>query len=230
MLSAVIFDFDGVIVDTEPFHHHCFLQVLEPFGISFGWDEYLSTYIGFDDRDAFREAFRRAGRGDELTPSLLGRLVDEKSRIFPEVAASRAVPYPGVVELIHHLAGQLPLGLCSGALRSDVVPILSRLGVLDHFSVMVTADDVAVSKPDPEGYRRAAALLAERYPSRRITPGRCCAIEDTPAGIASAKGAGLLVVAVTNSHPAKRLAGADLVVDSLAGVTRGVFEELTAGS
>jgi len=230
MLSAVVFDFDGVIVDTEPFHYRCFQDVLAPFGISFSWDEYVATYIGFDDRDAFREAFRSAGRQRELDGDLLQRLIDEKSRLFPVVATELAVPYPGVVELIHSLAREIPVALCSGALRTDILPITDRLGITPCFRVMVTADDVTASKPDPASYRLAVTRLAGLFPSRRIEPPRCCAIEDTPAGIASAQGAGLRVVGVTTSHPADHLAGADLVVESLEGVTMDDLCRLTEGS
>lgn len=230
MPEAVIFDFDGVIVDTEPFHHRCFLEVLKPFGISFSWEEYVRTYIGYDDRDAFREAFRRAGRGDLADGGLVCRLMSEKAALFPRLAAEDAVPYPGVVELIRTLSEEIPLGLCSGALRSDIMPIIERLGIDRCFSIMVTADDVAVSKPDPESYRLAVERLSARFPGEVTGPSRCCAIEDTPAGIASAKGAGLAVVAVTNSHPPEHLAGADLVVDSLEGMSVEALRALTEGS
>lgn len=229
MLAAVVFDFDGVIVDTEPYHHRCFQELLAPFGISMSWEEYLESYIGYDDRDAFREAFRRSGRHGELDQGLLSRLIQEKSRLFPRLAAEAAVPYPGVVELILSLARQVPVALCSGALRSDILPVIGRLGIADSFSVIVTADDVAASKPDPEGYRLAVVKLSQRFPQNRIEPGRCCAIEDTPAGIASAKGAGLRVVGVTNSHPPLHLADADMVVTSLEEITIHDLSGLTEG-
>ena len=116
-----------------------------------------------------------------------------------------------------HAAGR-PLALCSGALRSDIDPILAQLGVARCFDVIVSADDVRRSKPDPESYALAFARLSERYAALLTVPGKSVAVEDTPAGIRSAKGAGLRVLAVTNSYGAGELAEADWIVDSLESV------------
>jgi len=213
MLKAVIFDFDGVIVDSEPFHYRAFQQVLKPLGLGFTWDEYLTSYIGFDDRDAFREAHRRAGI--QLDDHCLQGLIASKAAAFPQVVAGSAKPYPGVVKLIRELRETIPLALCSGALRSDIEPILAQFNLEGVFSIMVTADDVHVSKPDPASYALTVSRLQERFPSLAITADNCLAIEDTPAGIASATGAGIPVIAVTNSYPADQLPAASLVVASL---------------
>ncbi len=216
MLAAVIFDFDGIIVDTEPIHYKAFQEVLEPLGLGYSWDEYLLSYIGYDDRDAFRHLFLTKGKG--LTDAGLQALIEEKGAAFQRIIASGIGPYPGVVELVRALSGNLPLGLCSGALPADIEPILRNLGIAGLFDAIVTAADVRASKPDPESYSLAVARLAVACPGRRIKPESCLAIEDTPAGITSAKGAGLKVMAVTNSYPAEELAGADRIVSSLADV------------
>ena len=213
MLAAVIFDFDGVIVDTEPLHYKAFQEILAPLGLAYSWDEYLSRYIGFDDRDAFREVFRLAGR--QLADEELLGLIHRKAHAFQAIAAG-VEPYPGVVELVREIARELPLALCSGALPSDIAPIIHQLGIADCFALVVTAADVKASKPDPESYALTLRRLAALFPDHGITPGTCLAIEDTPAGIASAVGAGLKVLAVTNSYPAKRLGGACKAVTSLA--------------
>ncbi|RII27871.1 MAG: HAD family hydrolase [Geobacter sp.] len=216
MLAGVIFDFDGIIVDTEPLHYKAFQEILVPLGLGYDWDEYLGHYIGFDDRDAFREVFRLNGRG--LSADELQRLIGEKAGAFQKIISTGVEPYPGVVELISSLSGRLPVGLCSGALRSDIEPILAQLGLSRAFDSVVTADEVSASKPDPESYALAVQRLAETFPDRPIIPSACIAIEDTPAGIASATGAGLKVLAVSNSYPSERLYSAIRVVDSLAGV------------
>lgn len=227
-LAAVIFDFDGVIVDTEPLHCEAFRRVLEPMGLAFTWDEYVDHYLGFDDRDAFREAYRRHGRAPD--EGALPSLIAGKAKAFQALVEEKgARPYPGVVALIHRLAGRVPLGLCSGALRGDVEPILGRLGILRRFDVIVTAEDVAASKPDPASYVLAVKRLAAASPGRGITAARCVAVEDTPAGIEAARGAGLRVLALSNSHPADRLAAATRVVDSLERVALRDFEALVAG-
>jgi len=212
--EAVIFDFDGVIVDTEPLHYAAFQRLLEPMDLGFSWDEYVETYMGFDDRDAFLEAFQSRGR--ELAVGELQRLIDRKAQIFQEIIRAGITPYPGVVELIRLIRGRsLPLAISSGALRSDITPILDTLGIADCFDIIVTAEDVAKSKPDPECYRLAHTLL-NKARSLSITADRVMAIEDTPAGISAAKCAGLQVVAVTNSYPADHLTGADCIVDTLS--------------
>ncbi|MBP2669555.1 MAG: HAD-superfamily hydrolase, subfamily variant 3 [Deltaproteobacteria bacterium] len=215
--EAVIFDFDGIIVDTEPLHYKAFLSVLEPLGLGFAWEEYVATYMGFDDRDAFREAYRARGR--DLDGKSLKSLVAAKSRAFLDILRAGVEPYPGAVPMIEslHVAG-VPLAISSGALLSDVAPILGGLGIDRCFPVVVTADDVRKSKPDPECYALAFRRLSRMRPARVTVPERSFAIEDTPAGIRSAKGAGLRVLAVTNSYGAGELAEADWVADSLENV------------
>jgi len=115
------------------------------------------------------------------------------------------------------LSGNIPLAICSGALREDILPILGKLGISDAFNEIVTADDTHISKPDPAPYKLAMQKLG-------VTSG--LAIEDTPAGIASAKGAGLNVLSVTNSYAAEFLTQADAVVDSLAGLTLASLNQL----
>jgi beta-phosphoglucomutase len=215
--EAVLFDFDGILVDSEPMHYRAFIEVLGPLGMGFPWKEYVETYMGFDDRDAFREAFR--AKGIALDDANLAKLVAAKSRAFQDGLRNGVTAYPGAIPLIESLrAVDLPLALCSGALRSDIDPILARLGVARCFDAIVSADDVRRSKPDPESYALAFARLWERYAMLLTVPGKSIAVEDTPAGIRSARGAGLRVLAVTNSYGAVELADADWIVESLESV------------
>jgi HAD superfamily hydrolase (TIGR01509 family) len=142
--------------------------------------------------------------------------VEEKGVAFQRIVASGVEVYPGVVELVRSIAGRLPLALCSGALPSDIDPILKQLGITGLFDVIVTAADVQASKPDPESYALAVARLKSVYPYKEITSEICLAIEDTPAGITSARRAGLKVLAVTNSYHEEELTSADRIVTSLA--------------
>ena len=215
--EAVLFDFDGILVDTEPMHHRAFNEVLVPLGMEIPWKVYVEIYMGFDDRDAFREAFR--AKGIDLDDANLAKLVAAKSRAFQDGLRNGVTAYPGAVPMIEslHATGR-PLALCSGALRSDIAPILSQLGVARCFDVIVSADDVRRSKPDPESYALAFARLSERHPTLLTLPDTSVAVEDTPAGIRSAKGAGLRVLAVTNSYGAGELAEADWIVESLESV------------
>jgi len=216
-LKAVIFDFDGIIVDTEPIHYQAFQEVLNPLGLGYPWDEYIELYIGFDDRDAFREVFRKASK--ELDEQLLDGLIKEKADVFERIVSAGVRPYPGAVELVRSLSGVIPVALCSGALSRDIGPILRQLSLSDAFDVVVTADDVRASKPDPESYLLAFSRLVMAFPEKNITPAECLAIEDTPSGIASALKAGLGVLAVTNSYPAEKLGDAASITDTLETFT-----------
>ncbi|KAB0671053.1 HAD family phosphatase [Oryzomonas sagensis] len=209
--NAVIFDFDGVIVDTEPLHYKAFQRILEPLGLGFSWQQYVDIYMGFDDRDAFIEAFATQNR--PLDTATLSSLVERKAEIFQTVIQDGITSYPGVVELIKKLhLMKVPLAISSGALQSDIAPIVEQLGIANCFDVIVTADDVTKSKPDPETYRLAFEKLASHA---ALTPGRTVAIEDTPAGITAAKGAGLQVIGLTNSYPKALISEASVVLDSL---------------
>lgn len=214
--DAVIFDFDGVIVDTEPIHYNAFQNVLEPLGLRYTWQEYIEHYMGFDDRDAFREAFKSVDK--PLENDFLNILINRKATLFEQISLS-APPYPGVIELLKELLKKgIPLAISSGALRSDIMPILIHLNIRDCFTHIVAADDVPQSKPHPASYLMAKQLLCSSFTSKLSLMSQIYAIEDTPAGILSAKGAGLKVIAVTNSYPVGMLQQADTIVDNLANL------------
>ena len=216
-LTAVIFDCDGILVDTEPLHYQAFQKVLVPLGLGHSVERYMEEFIGFDDRDAFVHAFREAGR--KIDTTTLGRLIEAKARALQELVEQEVPTFPGVVELVRELAaGNIPMAVASGALRHEVEAFIRSLGLADAFCAIVAADDVKKSKPDPETYIAALERLKETLGWTSINPARCIAIEDTPAGILSAKTAGLFAVAVTNSFPRDQLAGADHVVDSLSSL------------
>jgi HAD superfamily hydrolase (TIGR01509 family) len=178
---------------------------MQPLGKAVSWPEYVQTYIGFDDRGAFRHALPAIEKRE------LADLIEKKAAVFQQLLESDgAAALPGAVALIKHLSGQLPIAICSGALRADILPILGKLGIEAAFNTIVTADDTHISKPDPAPYKLAMKKLG-------VTSG--LAIEDTPAGISSAKGAGLQVLSVTNSYPPELLTQADAVVASLEGLT-----------
>jgi HAD superfamily hydrolase (TIGR01509 family) len=219
MLNAVIFDFDGIIVDSEPLHFRAFNEVLQPHGKTISWEDYCDTYIGFDDRDAFKTIFE--AQHETISPDLLKDLINQKAEVFQNyIQKGEASPLPGAVELILSIPRRLPVALCSGALKQDILPIIKNLGIHNAFSVIVTAEDTDKSKPDPAPYLLALKKLGISDGSTAV------AIEDTPAGIISAKGAGLNVLAVTNSYDRQYLLEADAVTDSLEQVSRPMLEDM----
>jgi beta-phosphoglucomutase len=218
--AAVLFDFDGVIVDSERLHHETMAETMAGTGPAFDWEFYRKNLMGLDDRGAFAALLKRAGV--EPAPEEIRRRIERKAALFAKHAADGRVPaLPGAVELVRACAATGPVGLCSGALRSDIDPVLAALGIADDFAVRVTADDVHRSKPDPASYRLCVERLAEQFPARGIAPAACVAIEDTTDGIASARGAGIPVLAVATNLSAAvlRAAGAAAVVETLAGLT-----------
>ena len=225
--AAVLFDFDGVIVDSERLHHETLVEALEGAGPATYWEFYRAHLMGLDDRGAFAVLLPRAGLA--ATPEEIRRRIARKAELFARHAAAGRVPaFPGAAELVRACAAAGPAGLCSGALRSDVEPVMAALGLAACFAAQVTAEDVPRSKPDPASYRLCVARLAQRFPDRGIVPAACVAIEDTTDGLASARGAGIPVVAVATNLPAEtlRAAGAAAVVDSLAGLTPRRLAEL----
>jgi beta-phosphoglucomutase len=223
-MDAVVFDFDGVIVDSEPVHFAGFARVLGARGIELTWDDYRESYLGFDDRDCFLAVC--ADRGVALAEHDLKALIAAKTATVREVLAASVEALPGAVGLVAALAGAaVPLAICSGALRPEIEAAARRVGVLERFAAIVAAEDVAAGKPDPAGYALALARLSAAV-GRPLAPGASLAIEDSPAGITAARGAGLHVLAVTTSYPATALTAADAVVGSLADVTVALLAAL----
>lgn len=224
-LKAVIFDFDGVIVDSEPLHYQAFCHVLEPLGLAHSYDVYVERYIGFDDRDAVRAIFRDAGR--PLDAGEFHRLLRAKEEAFKKIVARGVTPFAGAKELVEELLGAgLPLAIASGAKGDEIRLILQSLGMLRAFSVIVSADDVAEGKPHPETYRRALEGLFSHHPALRSDPASDGAspqgvvvIEDTPTGIQAARSAGLFVVGVGHTYPASELHQAHWVVPRIADLS-----------
>lgn len=218
MLRAVIFDFNGIIVDDEPIHFELLHQVLKEEGITLTQDDYYARYLGFDDRGAFTAAYRE--HRQPLGADKLGELITRKAEYYKEAIKHRMRVFPGVRTIIPDLAKHLPLAVASGALRNEIETILSGLGLLDQFRSVVSAEDVTRGKPEPEIFLKALAQLNSMSNSDSvIDPGDCLVIEDSKEGLRGARRAGMKCLAVTNSHPADLLNEAHCVVDSLERVT-----------
>ncbi len=223
-LDALIFDFDGVIVDSEPVHLACFQQVLAGSGIALSREDYYTRYLGFDDRDCFLAV--AADNGTTFTARQLAKMIETKTALVQKSFAESIQPLPGSVELITKAASLgIPAAVCSGALKQEITLASQTIGVLKHFAVIVSAEDVSHGKPDPEGYRMALSKLRDRT-GRPLRAEMCVVVEDAPAGVQAAKKLGMKVLAVTNSYTADMLADADRIVDSLAAVTPQSLAEL----
>jgi len=228
VLRALLFDFNGVLVDDEPLHLELFQRVAAEEGLAPPTEEeYYARYLGFDDRAAFAAILAAAGRPAE--PPRVARLVARKAAYYQELIHRRGYPFfPGARELARDAAARgLRLGVVSGALREEVTGGLAQAGLAELMPILVTAEDVAESKPHPEGYLLALDLLNSLppLPERLIHPHEVLAIEDSPAGLESAAGAGLLTLAVAHTYARERLR-ADATVDTLEGLTVEEIERL----
>ena len=227
MLRAVIFDFNGIIVDDEPIHFKLFQRVLGEEGITLTEEAYYARYLGFDDRGAFMAGFREHGR--PLSDAKLAALIKRKADYYQEAIRNHVTVFPGVKNLVADLARTLPLAVASGALRHEIETILKTLGLLDHFRAIVAAEDVSQGKPEPEIYLKALAALNSRGGNGKpIEAADCVVIEDSKEGIRGARRAGMKCLAVTNSHPPELLSEATAVVKSLENVQLSFLQSLCA--
>lgn len=226
MLHAIVFDFDGVLADSEPLHFEVFRRVLAGAGITLTEALYYDRYLGYDDVGAFRAVLQDNGRlADDAA---VQALIATKVTLFPEFVRGKDVLFPGVAAQVRRFAAERPLAIASGAFPHEIELILDGAGLRDAFQVLVGAGDTPRSKPAPDPYARAVALLQARglVPAGAEAVAGCVAIEDSKWGIQSAKAAGLPCVAVTTSYPAAELTDADLIVDGVAGLTLAQLETL----
>lgn len=218
MIQAILFDFNGVIIDDEPLHRKAYQEVLQAEGIALSEKDYLDS-LGMDDVTFVRAAFGRVGRAVEN--DALARLIEQEAALHRKLISEELPLFPGVVTFIKAAARQFTLGVVSMARRDQIDYVLERAGLAKAFSVIVSAGDVTACKPDPACYRSAFAQInGQPYHTGQfaLKPYECLVIEDSPPGILSARGVGLRTLGVTNtvSEAALRAAGAEVVTPGLA--------------
>lgn len=196
--KAVLFDFDGVLVNSEPLHFRALQATLAEEQIPLTQQEYYEELIGFDDRGAFHHIFAKHQR--PLDPRTLLRVMTNKSRrIRDDIETKRYEPLPGVYETVRALWRKVPLAVVTGALREEVEAMLEGIALRDCFQLVTAAEDVTLGKPNPEGYLSTTAALAERN-RIPLRPQDCLVIEDAPRVLQSARAAGFMTLGVATSH------------------------------
>jgi len=203
MIEAVLWDLDGVLVDTAQFHFQAWRQLLGELGRSLSEEEFGRTF---------------GLRNDLVLRNLLGhvpaeevqRLAERKEALFREHAAGRVAALPGAVELVRRSreSGRRN-ALVTSTPRANIDFVLKQVGLAGRFDTIVAAEDVSNGKPDPEGYLLAALRLG-------AAPVRCLVVEDAPGGIEAARRAGMRSLGVTTTHSREELAAADVIVDILS--------------
>jgi beta-phosphoglucomutase len=209
MTAAILFDFNGVIVDDEPQHCDALIAALGEEGYALDRDTYYRDYLGFDDRECFRFTFERMGRAAD-EPALL-EAIERKNAHYERAIRGSMRLVPGVESFIEDAAlDGFQLAIVSGALRREIELVLELAGLRPHFSEIVAAEDVTACKPDPQGYNRARAALA-------LAPHRCMVIEDSLPGLAAARAAGLRCAMLSTSHDESTCGAADIVWRDFSG-------------
>lgn len=221
-LLGIVFDFDGVIANSEPLHFQGFRAILQREGLVLPETDYYERYLGFDDAGAF--AAIASDHGRVWDADAIGRLVARKATLMEELEARQSVLFPGAADAVRRLAADGPLAIASGALRAEIVRVLVREHLDRYFTLIVGAEDAEASKPAPAPYLKAIKGLAVRTGSPQ--PDRYVAIEDSHWGLESARRAGLRTVAVTHTYPAGTLV-ADLTVSNLDDLSWSALEKLT---
>jgi HAD superfamily hydrolase (TIGR01509 family) len=211
MTAAILFDFNGVIIDDERQHCDALIETLGEYGYALDRETYYRDYLGFDDRECFRFTFARLGRPTD--EAALVEAIERKHAHYARALQGDMRLVPGAAEFIEAAAFDgLQLAVVSGALRREIELVLDLAGLRPHFAEIVAAEDVTACKPDPQGYVRAREALA-------IGAHRCVVIEDSLPGLAAARAAGLRCAMLTTSHDAAACVDADLVWPDFTGRT-----------
>lgn len=225
-LRLVVFDFDGVITDSEAAHFEALRRVLEPIGVQLTWQQYCDTYLAYTDREAVQMVLMDTQRNP--TPEVVDELVEKKRIEFADFLESNLKLFPGVLALLKNLQKhRIPCGICSGSTRSEIEFVLQHSKISEYFRFIVSADDIQRSKPDPEAYRLSMKIGSQFCNhDEALSPLECIAIEDSVGGIQAAKAAGMFCLGITNSYPADLLRQADVVVDELTTVDTDFLMQL----
>ncbi len=221
MIQAILFDFNGVIVDDEPLQMKAYQQVLGAEGFALTEEQYYAL-LGTDDVTFLRRTFEREER--ELTDELLHSLVEAKSSAHRALLTDDLPLFPGVVNFLKALAREYPLGVVSMARRAEIDYVVERAALRGVFDVIVAAEDARACKPDPGCYQTALEQLNRRRGEAHVLPlqaSECLVVEDAPPGVEAARRAGMRTLGVTNTVGERELreAGAEVVTRSLADWT-----------
>ncbi|MBN2181698.1 MAG: HAD family phosphatase [Sedimentisphaerales bacterium] len=223
MLRTVIFDFDGVITDSEILHLRAFNKVLARFNIEIDRKDYYTKYLGYTDADCYKQLI--ADGLLEVEPRQIPELIERKNHVFEELAATEGKTIDGVHEFLNMLTqNNVPMAICSGALLTEIELLLEDANLRHFFATIVSAEHVKKGKPHPEGFLLTLKKLNNVIPAKAgiqnsIAAAQCVVIEDSLWGLQAAKAAGMHSVAVTNSYDAEHLHLADKIVAKLSDLS-----------
>lgn len=219
---AVIFDFDGVLFESEPTHCEALRRLLVETGVSLTWPEYVDHFVGLSDQEI---CHRLVARYPALRELDTGAFLKRKWDVYAELIENGIAPIEGAAALVHRLrdAG-IPIAICSGSRRAEIAALLEAAKLDKLFDVIVATEAVAQSKPSPEGYLLAHQKLRAR--GCGLAPQQCIVIEDAAAGIQAARAAGMPVIALRKPYGSAGNEKPDAWIESLCDVTNEMFERL----
>jgi len=212
-MKIIIFDFDGVILDSENSHFIAFNEGLKNLNINISEDEYYSKYISFDDRGVITNVVN--DKNISVTNEEIDMIIKNKNDYFESRLIDNSKLFPGVEELIIQLSKNFVLSIGSGANRSEIIKTLKNNNIYDYFEIIVSADEVNNPKPNPETYNRVLDNINTDFNINEII-----VIEDSPGGIEAAKSAGLKCIAITNTFDNKELGKADIIVSNYEDILK----------
>ncbi len=217
-LRAILFDFDGVLVNSEPLHLKGFQEVLAAEGILLTKEDYFEKYLGLDDRGCFEMVYKDHQKN--LSTETLNQLIEKKNALLLAMIETNHPFLPGVREMIPRLFQQYFLTIVSGALRNEILSLIQAAKLDPYFKFIVGADDVKRGKPDPEGYEMAMTILNRDHvlESEILLPQECLVIEDSPWGITAGKKAGARCAGLTTSYGPSHLQDAEWVFDDFQAI------------
>ncbi len=217
-LKAVLFDFNGVILDDEPIHEQLIQETLLTENLRFAEDDFQRFCLGRSDRACFQDLFNSRGR--VLSENTLNKLLAHKSAAYQDrIQSMEPLPlFEGIQTLIQAFQDhQLKLGIVSGAHRTEIELVLEKANLRAAFDVIVAAEDISISKPSPQGYLQAITQLNTQFIDLNLQPADCLAIEDSFPGLEAAHHAKIPVVGVAHTYPFHMMQRrANWAVDSFA--------------
>lgn len=221
MIKAILFDFNGVIIDDEMLQMKAYQEVFQPYGVPLSEQQYLQA-LGMDDKTFVQTAFATAKT--ELSDNDLSDIQIRKTEIHRRLLTDDLPLFHGVKTFLKAASREFTLGVVSMATREEIRYIFERAGLDSMFAIVVSAEDVQVCKPAPDCYLRGLEKLNEhrqKTGAATLQASECLAIEDSPPGIASARTAGMRTLAVTNTvtNAELRNVGAEVVTKDLADWT-----------
>ncbi len=214
MITTVLYDMNGIIVDDEHIHELAFYKVMQRYNVVMNHNDYMTLCAGRTDKEGFELIMEKNNL--ELK---LSELMEQKQEIYFDIFKDSKVAYPGIVDLVKKTSEVFKIALVTSSLRNEVEMITKEFGIYDYFKAIITADDIEKGKPDPEPYIKGAKAVGS-------VPSECVVIEDSASGVKAAIGAGMKCIGVTTTHQATDLVNATIVVKNFKYITPGFIKYL----